>query len=137
FIIENYGQDIVDFRMPKGSVVIYDTRLVHRAAPITQSGFERRSLFFQVERKSRGGEPILLNTSFADNLSSEQQYFLGFGAEPEYDVYPQTGLSTMRPRQLMELAIRSVGAWVRASGRSLAQRTSPTIRDRVRRFLRR
>jgi hypothetical protein len=94
--------------MPRGSLVIYNTDMIHRAAPMTSSK-ERKSLFFQVEKKENAGEPILLNTSFARELNDELKYYLGFGAHTEYEVFPQTGLETMRSGPLLSLAAKALG----------------------------
>jgi len=101
-----HKDDIVDFKMPKGSAIIYTTDMVHRAAPVRNKGWERKSLFFQVERKEQGGEPILVNTSFLGELSHEKKFFLGFGAVPEYQIYPQTDISTMKAKQLLSMAAK-------------------------------
>jgi len=96
FIHAHHGERIVNLPMAAGGCVIYDTTMVHRAHPIRRRGFERRSLFFQVEKKAGGGEPILIDTAFAGALSAEQQYFLGFGVAPEYPVFPASSLATIR-----------------------------------------
>ena len=100
FIKSHYGKDVISLRMPAGSGVVYDTSVVHRAHRIRRAGWERKSLFFQVEKKVHGGEPILLDTRFARNLTPEQQYFLGFGATPEYTIFPTTSPYTVRPGKL-------------------------------------
>lgn len=111
-----YGNDVISLKMPAGSGVIYDTSVVHRAHRIRRAGWERRSLLFQVEKKVSGGEPLLIDTRFARDLTPEQQYFLGFGVEPEYRTFPHTSLATIRPGRLIE----QIGTLSAALARSLA-----------------
>lgn len=110
FVTTHHRDQVRSLKMPAGSAVIYDTRIVHRAHRIRSRGFERRSLLCQVERKTAGGEPVLIDTRYARDLTPEQQYFLGFGAAPEYDVFPRTSLATMRPGALAALMGRLGGA---------------------------
>lgn len=115
FIDSHYRKDVVSLKMPAGSGLVYNTTVVHRAHPIRHPGWERKSLFFQVEKKVLGGEPLLIDTRFARDLTTEQQYFLGFGAEPEYRTFPQTSLTTIRPGRL----IAQIGALSAAVAKSL------------------
>jgi hypothetical protein len=113
--LSSRSSQIVDFKMPRGSLVIYNTNIVHRAAPIKNRRFER--LFFQVEKKELGGEPILINTSFLGEMNDETRYFLGFGAKPEYSVFPETNLWTCRAKHF---------AWMlRQMGPPLAKTVDP------------
>ena len=113
----HYGNDVISLKMPAGSGLVYNTTVVHRAHPIRRSGWERKSLFFQAEKKGLGGEPLLIDTRFARDLTSEQQYFLGFGADPEYRTFPQTSLATIRPSTLAA----QIGALSVALAKSLAR----------------
>src|ERR1700730_1804406 len=132
-----HKDDIVDFKMPKGSAIIYTTDMVHRAAPVRNKGWERKSLFFQVERKEQGGEPILVNTSFLGELSHEKKFFLGFGAVPEYQIYPQTDISTMKAKQLLSMAAKCFSSSFRAVLMNRVWTLSPDSRFRLRHILQR
>ena len=44
-----YNNEIVGFKKPKGSIVIYNTHGVHRAKPSKDKSLVRKSLFFQVD----------------------------------------------------------------------------------------
>lgn len=137
FINGSYKSEIVDFRMPKGSAIIYTTDMVHRAAAIRDKRWERKSLFFQVERKDRGGEPILLNTSFIHDLTDEKQTFLGFGATPEYQIYPQTGIKTMKAKHLLHVARKCLGHSLQATFMNPVWKLSPDGRVWLKRILQR
>ena len=110
FIQKNHFKDIVDFKYPRGSLIIYSTKLIHRAKPIKKYGFERCSLFLQVERKDKGGEPIYLNSSYLEDLSEEKKYYLGFGAEPEYEIFPGTDIKTIPPKKLLKIIAQAIYA---------------------------
>ncbi len=96
FIEQNHGAEVVSFKAPKGTIVIYDTYGIHRAKPVFKREFVRKSLFFQVDSKVDSAEPILLNPSFVTTpLTPHLQTYLGFGKSAEYEVYPRTGFGTL------------------------------------------
>jgi hypothetical protein len=135
YISQHHGHEIVEFKLPQGSMLIYTTQIIHRAHAIQTRGFERASLFFQVERKERGGEAVLLNTSFAPSaLTDEQRYFLGFGAEPEYGWFPATGKNSVRPGQLLHIASDAVAAAIRAVLPNLVWGLNPDTQAKVYRW---
>lgn len=135
FIETHHKDKIVDFKLPKGSLVVYTTEVIHRAHPIEDPGFERTSLFFQVERKERGGEPILVNTSFLGDLTEEKMYFLGFGATPEYEIYPQSGIGTMGSSRLLRVAGDAIAQVVSAIPAGIVWRLKPDLRAKLKRTL--
>lgn len=91
-IEKNYKDKIVSFKKPKGSIVIYNTYGIHRAKPVTDLSYIRRSLFFQVDSETSNAEPILLNPAFCKNMTCEQQQYLGFGLPAKYEIYPNTSI---------------------------------------------
>jgi hypothetical protein len=106
FIQTNHGKDVVSFKAPKGTIVIYDTYGIHRAKPVLRGDFVRKSLFFQVDSKVDSAEPLLLNPSYlTQELSPKLQAYLGFGKPAEYDVFPRTNLKTLQLRRLNALQI--------------------------------
>lgn len=103
-ISTKYKDDIISFKMPAGSVVIYNERAVHRAKPITRSDWYRTSLFFQVDNIVDNAEKILLNPEFITDATPRIQQYLGFGKPATYPTAPEhTSLATFRPGQLMGL----------------------------------
>ena len=52
FIEAHYANDIISLKMPAGSGIIYNTRVVHRAHRIRRGGWERKSLLFQAEKRA-------------------------------------------------------------------------------------
>lgn len=130
-----HSDEIVDLKAPRGSIVIYTSRAVHRAAPITTPGWERKSLYFQVERKDDGGEPILVNTSFLADVDEETAYFLGFGAKPEYKTFPETGIDTLTPAHLVRLAARCMSRAGPAAVMDQLWRLGPDARARLKRLV--
>jgi Phytanoyl-CoA dioxygenase (PhyH) len=137
FILAHHAKDMISFRMPAGSGLVYDTTVVHRAHPIRRSGWERKSLLLQVEKKAAAGEPVLIDTRYAAGLSPEQQYFLGFGATPEYRTYPETSVNTMRPGKLARQIRQLSRAMVRAVFSAPVWGMSFDSRSRVKKILRR
>jgi hypothetical protein len=92
---------------------------------------------FQVERKSTGGEPVLIDTRYARDLTPEQQYFLGCGAEPEYAVFPQSSVATIRPGTLVAHMARLGGALLSSLAMAPLWSLDPDRRKRLKRWLQR
>ena len=78
-IVEQYKDKIKSFKMPKGSIVIFDNKTIHRAKPYLDFFWRRKSLFFQVDNDINDGEKILLNAEFLNNLNAKKNMFLGLG----------------------------------------------------------
>jgi hypothetical protein len=95
FVTDNYGKDIVGFKLPRGSVIIYNTYGIHRAKPVQDENFVRKSLFFQVDTELNNAERIIVNTAFVDKLDDETKMFLGFGLPGDYAVFPKTSLRSL------------------------------------------
>jgi hypothetical protein len=137
FMDARYSKDIISLKMPAGSGLVYDTSVIHRAHPIRRAGWERKSLFFQVEKKTAGGEPIPIDTRFARDLTPDQQYFLGFGAEPEYAVFPTTSPHTIRPARVGAQILSLSAALARACLMAPLWALGPDQRGKLRGLLRR
>lgn len=95
YIEREHGDKIRSFKMPKGSVVIYNTYGIHRGKPVSRGSFVRKSVFFQVDAEMKNAEHILLNTAFVDHIDERLKMYLGFGAEAHYEIFPNTSLRTL------------------------------------------
>ena len=90
------GAVIRGFKMPKGSLVIYNGRLLHRARPYQSDDYARRSFFFQANRGPKKGEPILVETGFiTPELSDDARMLLGFGRPARSPVFPDANAGHM------------------------------------------
>lgn len=79
-LIKNFDQnDIIKFKSPVGSIIIFDSRTIHRAKPYYNILWSRKSLFFQIDNEIDDGEKIIINTSFIENFNTEISNYLGFG----------------------------------------------------------
>lgn len=96
FIQKNYKEKIKDFKFPSGSLIIYNTYGIHRANPVHNKKFTRKSVFFQVDNEIENSEPIIVNTKFIDNLDDNLKMFLGFGKPSNYEVFPSTSINTLQ-----------------------------------------
>jgi hypothetical protein len=99
FIEANHAREVVSFKGPRGTLVIYDTYGIHRARPVRRAGFVRKSLFMQVDSQIESAEPMLLNPGFCDTaMLSDPKLttYLGFGLAAEYEVFPPTALNTLQ-----------------------------------------
>lgn len=95
YIKLNYKEQIKDFKLSKGSLIIYNTYGIHRAKPVFKKKFVRKSVFFQVDSKIDNSEPIILNTKFISEVNSDISMFLGFGKPSNYEVFPKTSFNTL------------------------------------------
>jgi ectoine hydroxylase-related dioxygenase (phytanoyl-CoA dioxygenase family) len=107
-IEEKYGNLVRSFKMPRGSIVIYNTYGIHRAKPVRAKGFVRKSLFFQVDNETEKSEPIILNGSFLSRVDPTMQMYLGLGRESGYETFPPAGLNTLRVSRPL---VGSVAKW--------------------------
>lgn len=108
FISRNYADKIVSFKYPRGSLIIYNTYGIHRAKPVLDRRFIRKSVFFQVDSEITNSEPIIINPNFVENLSEDVRTYLGFGSQSEYEIFPTTNLLTLDSSQCSALHIVSI-----------------------------
>ncbi len=79
------------FPMPKGSYVIYNGRLLHRARPMENPGQARQSFHFQVNKGPSVGEPIYVNIGWLNDIDEKGKRILGYGVPPLQPVnWPRT-----------------------------------------------
>lgn len=108
-ISSKYEKDIVTLQMPKGSLVICNTKGVHRAEPFQDSNYVRTTLIFQIDevgdtnQNSGHGEKNLINTEYMDNISKEVMDYLGFGCKRDYPPFPNSSFATITPRGMIAL----------------------------------
>ncbi|MGF6504473.1 phytanoyl-CoA dioxygenase family protein [Paraburkholderia sp. 32] len=95
FIEANYESAIRSFKMPSGSLLIYNTYGIHRARPVNNKNFVRKSVFLQVDSEIQRSEPIIVNTEFITRLNDQISMFLGFGQRSDYEVFPKTTLNSL------------------------------------------
>ena len=79
-LIKHFDEkDIVKFKNPAGSIIIFDNRTIHRAKPYYNILWSRKSLFFQIDNEIEDGEKIIINTRFVKNFDMQLNNYLGFG----------------------------------------------------------
>lgn len=90
-IFDNYGDRIVQAEGNKGTVVISDTRVIHRGGYSKKGGVNRKSFWFQVEANMGSAEKLLINPEFLPSSpSTELARYLGFGMPFGLTVHPHT-----------------------------------------------
>lgn len=89
-LIAKHKDHIRSFPMPKGSLIVYNGRMLHRAKPIENDTFSRISMFMQVNRNASTGEPILVDMGYLDGLSDQAKTLLGYGKVATSPPWPQT-----------------------------------------------
>ena len=109
-------QHIRRFPMPKGSYVIYNGRLLHRAEPIKDQTLRRQSFHFQVNRGAHVGEPILVNIGWLGDLDDDAKVLLGYGSPNRVERdFPQTTPESIPPSET------GIAKYVKTSMRKLLQ----------------
>ena len=93
YVEETFGSKIRSFRMPAGSLIVYDTYGIHRAKPIVSSSFVRKSIFFQVDQSDRFAEKLLLDPSFFGDRDSALLDYLGFGMTHDFPANPRSSIN--------------------------------------------
>lgn len=107
FFTDFNSEDVKSFKMPKGSVIVYNTHGIHRAKPSVSSNFVRKSLFFQVDGNDNS-EPLVINPSFMTKFDDRIKMYLGFGREASNTPFPHTDETTIPDFELVNL-ISKVG----------------------------
>ena len=109
--IEKYKDSIVSFKMPKGSLVIFDNKTIHRAKPYLNFLWRRKSLFFQIDNEIEDGEKIIVKTEFIKDLSYNQNMLLGMGMPSNMPHEPsKTAISTLNFKIIYSLQIKIIKA---------------------------
>jgi hypothetical protein len=105
--IKEYKDSIASFKMPKGSIVIFDNKTIHRAKPYFNFFWRRKSLFFQIDNEIEDGEKIIVKTEFLKNLSYNQTMLLGMGMPSNMPHEPsKTGINTINFKMILNLQIQ-------------------------------
>jgi hypothetical protein len=97
YVISNYKEKIRSFSGNKGTLVICDSRGIHRAKPLLNKKV-RKSIFFQVDQEIKNSEPIYLNPAiFPKKLITNEWYqtFFGFEQDTKYELYPKTSIKNI------------------------------------------
>jgi len=129
YVEKNYKNEIVGFKKPKGSIVIYNTHGVHRAKPSKDKKLVRKSLFFQVDKELEHSEPILVKTEYMNNFDERSKLYLGFGKKTGMEMYPNTSLETL---PINKKVFFEISKWL--LGR-LANKLPGFLRKRIRKVL--
>ena len=130
--MEKYSKDIESFKMPKGSIVIFDNKTIHRAKPYTNFFWRRKSLFFQIDNEIEDGEKIIVKTEFINNLSENQSMLLGMGQPSEMPHEPsRTGITTMNFKTILNLQLQIL----KAIKSRLIHNLKLLLNDKTKRFI--
>jgi ectoine hydroxylase-related dioxygenase (phytanoyl-CoA dioxygenase family) len=105
-IEQKYNDDIISFKGKKGSIVIYNTKGIHRAKKIqANSKFIRKSLFFQIDSNFESAEPMLIDTSFVKTRDQKILNYLGLGHPTNNKIYPNSSILTLPAKKIINLLL--------------------------------
>lgn len=108
---KNFKNDIVGFKKPKGSILIYSTYGVHRAKPFSNKNFIRKNILFRVDADTEYAEPVIIRTEFLNYIDDKIKSYLGFGKKSGQETWPKTGLDTM---PLNKKTFKPISRWFAA-----------------------
>ena len=106
FIQKNYKNQIKNFKMKKGSIIIYDSWHIHRAKPILNNDYIRKSIFFQIDSNKNNAEKLLLNPEFFDEISKNNEElfsYLGFGVRSCFMPVPISSIAVLPATKKLKL----------------------------------
>jgi hypothetical protein len=90
-----------------GTLLILNTHVFHRAAPLRDSAYTRSILLFQVDKTSNKypnhGEKLIVQPEFFKDFNPAIVSLLGFGQERAYPAFPETSIDTLNLKQLIYL----------------------------------
>ena len=127
-IENNFKDDIVGFKKPKGSILIYSTYGVHRAKPFLDKNFIRKNILFRVDSETEYAEPVIIRTEYLDNIDDRLKLYLGFGKKSGQETWPKTGLNTL---PLNKKIFTAITRWFIAR---LIDKLPGFFRKRIKRF---
>jgi len=135
FVEENLGKDVLSFKGRAGTLVVYDTYGIHRAKPVPNADFVRKSLFWQIDREIEQAEPILINPEFLPNMDDRKLRYLGFGLPTEYRIFPQTDVASLLANRIpMDELVPMIKATVSSgSPQNLARLAGVFVKSTIRR----
>ena len=82
-IDSRFPHRVKGFRLPAGSLLIMDTKTIHRAVPITTRGYVRKAVQFRVNEGYIDGQEQIVNASFFDLKEKPRlTYYFKFGITP-------------------------------------------------------
>lgn len=131
-INERHADLVTSMKKPRGTMIVYDAKAVHRARPIKSRTWHRTSLFFQVDSFGGDAEKLLLNAAFLKDLSPDVCQYLGLGKPSTYPVAPsETSLRTFLPSQLFRIQKDLVSALAATSVRGAIDTIPREVRHRI------
>ncbi|SEJ39253.1 Phytanoyl-CoA dioxygenase (PhyH) [Dyadobacter sp. SG02] len=140
YVAEHHQEEIVTVAGPKGTLIICNSHIIHRAKPFNRPGFRRLSFLFQVDEISEmhqgHGEKILLNPAYVHETNGEILTYLGFGLRADYPAFPETSVATMLPGEMLALQTRILPKAIKGLAIALAKSVIPgslinSIRKRI------
>tara|TARA_B100000902_G_C26944170_1_gene732571 strand:- start:97 stop:693 length:597 start_codon:yes stop_codon:yes gene_type:complete len=111
FVEENFADKVVSFKGKAGSIIVYDTWHLHRAKPINNKNFIRKSIFMQIDQSMRNSEKIILTPDFInkDQIKNlELMTYLGFGEKSDFPSAPIASHKNLPIKSLVGLIYKSL-----------------------------
>jgi hypothetical protein len=134
FVDKNYRDKVIDFKFPSGSLIIYNTYGIHRAKPVSNNKFIRKSVFFQIDSDLENAEPVILNTKFVTHIDSQISMILGFGKPANYEAFPITSFMNLPfSKNVFMLLLKY---FPRRLMRNIFDMSPKLIKERLRKFFR-
>jgi hypothetical protein len=129
YVNDTYLEEVVTFKMKKGSLFVCDTHGLHRAEPFKDGNYKRTTLLFQVDEVGEEdlghGEKNLLNTAYLNNLTPRIMDYLGFGYNCSYPAFPNSSSQTLPLKSIITIQKILIKSFVKAGIKELIRLALP------------
>ena len=127
--IKTNGLKICEIFPTAGTLLILNTHVFHRAAPLRDSAYTRSILLFQVDKVSTKypyhGEKLVVQPEFFKDFSPAVTSLLGFGKQRDYSAFPDTSINTLNLKQLLLLEAAILSCFPRTIFRKFLKKFLP------------
>ena len=128
--IQNLNHEVVELTPKPGSLMILNTHLFHRAAPLSESKNVRSILLFQVDKLSpdypEHGERLLINTEFLTEVNASVSSFLGFGRKRSNPPFPESSIDSLGLSKLFALQLNLLRAFPKVLLKRILKKIIPS-----------
>jgi len=108
-VINDHSGEITSFKYPMGSIIIFDSKTIHRAKPYYKYLWKRKSLFFQIDNDVKDGEKIIINSRFIKKIDKTIINYLGIGKPANMPHEPaNTNINTLNYSNIFNIQKRII-----------------------------
>jgi len=111
-IHDSHSEEVIQLKRSAGTLLIYDTRLIHKASLIKAKDTIRKTIFFRVDAGVGKGQINIINSAFLKNCDERLRQYLNFGYDPTQTLPKHTFPLIVQKKYLKEL-LSATSAYLR------------------------